>query len=105
MQAVQVEVCHALPQKQTLLRLTLPAGTTLGEAVAASGILQRHPKIDLGRDRIGVFGRLRGLDETVSEGDRIEIYRALPDDPKNLRHRRVKEQRRADARARSQPRR
>ena len=98
-----VEVCHALPREQTLLRLEVPAGTTLLEAIAASGILARHPQIDLRSARVGVFGRLRALSDTVAEGDRIEIYRDLLIDPKDQRHQRVERKRVERARERSQP--
>ena len=84
-----VEVVYALPERQSLVRLHVEAGATLRQAIMRSGILRQHPGIDLKRDRVGVFGQLRGLDEPVQAGDRIEIYRPLPADPKELRRRRA----------------
>jgi uncharacterized protein len=67
----------------------IPVGATLREAIERSGILREFPQIDLTRHKVGVFGRLRGLDEAVADGDRVEIYRPLPADPKDMRRRRA----------------
>lgn len=98
-----VEVCYALPQEQTVLRLEVPAGSSLLEAIAASGILARYTQIDLRTAKVGVFGRLRELSDTVTAGDRIEIYRDLLIDPKDQRHQRVEQKRVEQARIDSQP--
>lgn len=84
-----MEVACALPDEQFLLRVRVRAGATLREAIQASGILQRFPQIDLERAAIGVFGSVRGLEDPVAAGDRIEIYRALAMDPKQARRRRA----------------
>ena len=85
---LKVEVAYALPDRQVVVSLTVPAGATLREAIARSGILQACPGIDLDAQRVGVFGKLRGLDEPVAAGDRVEIYRAAVD-PKELRRKRA----------------
>ena len=90
---ITVEVAYALPQEQTLLRIEVPAGTTLRGAIERSGILQRHPQIDLARDRVGVFGRVASLDDALRAGDRVEIYRPLLVDPKDARRARAKRSR------------
>jgi uncharacterized protein len=88
--AVTVEVVYALPERAALACVEVPAGATLREAIERSGLLQRFPEIDLGRNRVGVFGRLRALEEQVADGDRLEIYRPLAADPKEQRRRRAR---------------
>jgi hypothetical protein len=72
-----------------VLPLEVEAGTTLAQAIERSGLLQRCPEIDLARCGVGVFGEARGLDQAAGPGDRIEVYRPLPADPKELRRRRA----------------
>ncbi|MEJ2768139.1 RnfH family protein [Mycetohabitans sp. B46] len=86
---IEVQVCYALPDTQTLVDLRLPSGATLREAIEASGIVAMHPQIDLAQQRVGVFGRIRALDSVLENGDRVEIYRPLTVDPKLARQRRV----------------
>ncbi|ALP63194.1 RnfH family protein [Paraburkholderia caribensis] len=88
-----IEVCYALPREQTLFELQLPQGTTLGQAIDASGILARHPAIDLTKQKTGVFGKLKPLDTVLADHDRVEIYRPLIVDPKLARQRRVEKSR------------
>ncbi len=88
-QSLQVEVAYALPEQQSLLSVTLPAGSTAEEAIRASGILERHPEIDLTSQSVGVFGQVVGLDTPLNDGDRVEIYRPLQVDPKQARKRRA----------------
>jgi hypothetical protein len=85
--ALPVEVAWAGAGAPVVVALAVAPGTTLREAIARSGLLQRCPGIDLARCGVGVFGRARGLDEAVSAGDRVEIYRPLPQDPKERRRR------------------
>jgi len=84
-----VEIVYARSAGQVVLELDVPAGTTLRQAIERSGLLACCPEIDLRVNRVGSFGRLRGLDEAVGAGDRIEVYRPLPADPKELRRRRA----------------
>lgn len=84
-----VSVVYALPDRHTLIELEVAAGTTLREAVIASGIAARHPEIDPAQVSLGVWGKLREADEAVRGGERIELYRALLVDPKVARARRV----------------
>ena len=86
---IEVQVCHAQPSSSFLLTLLVPAGTTIAQAIHASGVLARFPELDLAVNKVGVFGKLKTLETTVREGDRIEIYRALQADPKDSRRRRV----------------
>lgn len=84
---IAVEVAYALPHRQALVPLQVPAGSTAEAAIRLSGVLQRFPDIDLGRNRIGIFGRLCPLDRELRDGDRVEIYRPLVADPKEVRRR------------------
>jgi putative ubiquitin-RnfH superfamily antitoxin RatB of RatAB toxin-antitoxin module len=91
---LSIEVCYALAQAQTLIALRLPAGATVRDAIAASGIAERHPEIDLATAKVGVFGKLAPLDAPLADHDRVEIYRPLIVDPKVARQRRVDKTRR-----------
>jgi putative ubiquitin-RnfH superfamily antitoxin RatB of RatAB toxin-antitoxin module len=91
--AITIEVVYALPGSQTLLKLNVAAGTTVGQALAMSGILAIHPGIDLALQRVGIFGRLVEHGHLLASGDRIEIYRPLIADPKAGRHARVAKKR------------
>jgi hypothetical protein len=86
---VRVEVVYALPLQQDVISLDVAAGATVGQALAASGMLARHPDIDLRIARVGIWGRSTTLDALLREGDRVEIYRPLQVDPKEVRRRRA----------------
>jgi putative ubiquitin-RnfH superfamily antitoxin RatB of RatAB toxin-antitoxin module len=85
--ALAVEVAWAGAGAPVVVALAVPPGTTLRQAIARSGLLERYPGIDLARCGVGVFGRARGLDEPLTAGDRVEICRPLPQDPKERRRR------------------
>lgn len=86
---IQVEVAYALPQKQYLRQITLPEGSSVKQAIVASGLLTLRPDIDLEKNKVGIYSRLVKLTDTVHEGDRVEIYRPLIADPKELRRQRA----------------
>jgi hypothetical protein len=88
---ITIEVAYALPHEQTLLKVQVPSGTTLGEGVKLSGILDKYSEIDLARGKFGIFGKLSKVDVELREMDRIEIYRPLLADPKEVRKRRAEE--------------
>lgn len=92
-EGIGVEVVYALPQQQEVVRLKLRPGSTARHAVEASGLLQRHPEIDLSTNKVGIYGKLVSLDTALREHDRVEIYRPLVADPKEARHRRAEERR------------
>ncbi len=77
--------------------LTLPHGATLIDAIRASGLLARHPEIDLGVLRTGIWGRAKSHDTPLRERDRVEIYRPLTVDPKEARRLRYRKDRRRPA--------
>ena len=84
-----VEVAYALEKKQTLLELEVDEGTTLKHAVELSGIIDAYPQIDLTKDKTGIFGKIAKLDTVLREKDRVEIYRPLIADPKQVRKERA----------------
>lgn len=86
---IKVEVAYAMPQKQVILGLEVELDATLEQVIHASGILQQFPEIDLGLNRVGVFGKLGKLTDTLHAGDRVEIYRPLIADPKVVRRERA----------------
>lgn len=88
---MEIEVVYALPGTQTLLKLDVPEGTTAAQAVELSGIREKHPEIDLEKNKLGVFGKLVKSDAPLREKDRVEIYRPLIADPKEIRKKRAEE--------------
>jgi len=87
--SLKVQVCYALPEKNFIKELNVSPGTTIAQAIEASGVLHSHPEIDLSQHRLGIFGKLKTAESELREGDRIEIYRPLQADPKETRRRRA----------------
>lgn len=98
---IAVEVVYALPERQTLIALTLSKGATAADAIAASGILVLHPELQARDGPIGVFGRIVEPGHVLENGDRVEIYRPLVADPKESRNARVEKKRQARVNARN----
>ena len=90
MTAITVNVVYALPDQATEIEVQLPAGASVAEAIAGSRIAERHPEVDFARAPAGIFGRKVRRDAALTDGDRVEIYRPLRADPKDLRRRRGK---------------
>lgn len=86
---IQVEVAYALPHEQTVLSLRVAEGSTAELAIMQSGILKRFPEIDLKTCKIGIFGKAGKLDVILHNKDRVEIYRPLIADPKEVRKKRA----------------
>ena len=96
---ITVEVAYALPERQSLLTVAVDQQDTVQQIIELSGILQQFSDIDLSVQKVGIWSRPVKLDDRVKAGDRIEIYRPLIADPKDLRRRRAekaKEEGRAD---------
>nr|WP_024965434.1 RnfH family protein [Pantoea sp. IMH] len=85
MSDIAVEVVYALPDKQYLYTVNVEEGSTVEQAIRASGLLELRSDIDLSRNKVGIFSRTVKLQDEVQGGDRIEIYRPLIADPKELR--------------------
>ena len=83
------EVAYALANKQSLISLEVKEGTTLKEAIEASGILEIYNQIDLSKQQVGIFSKFASLDTVLREKDRVEIYRPLVADPKEVRKERA----------------
>jgi putative ubiquitin-RnfH superfamily antitoxin RatB of RatAB toxin-antitoxin module len=91
-QLIKVEVAYALPEDQQIFSLNVDRGTTIEQAIHLSGILEHYADIDLGNiNKVGIFGKLAKLDKVLQEGDRVEIYRPLQADPKEVRRKRAAE--------------
>ncbi len=90
-ETLSIEVAYALPQRQERVPLQLPNGSTVLQAIEASGLLQKHADIDLKKNKVGVFGKLVRLDAPLRDRDRVEIYRPLLADPKEVRRKRAEE--------------
>ena len=88
-ETLTVEVACALPRRQLILELQVDQGTTAEQAVRASGILEQFPEIDLQSSKVGIFGKPCKLSQTLYHGDRVEIYRPLIADPKEIRKQRA----------------
>lgn len=87
---IAVEVAFASPERQVVVSLIVPRGTTVRQAVELSGLLERVPEIDVRRNRLGVWGRVVSGERLLATGDRVEIYRPLRADPKEGRRRRAR---------------
>jgi putative ubiquitin-RnfH superfamily antitoxin RatB of RatAB toxin-antitoxin module len=86
---ITVEVAFSKPDQQVLLNIEVVKGTTLREAIQRSGIMESFPEIDLDQNTVGIFGKVRDLEEVLDAGDRVEIYRPLIADPKEIRKQRA----------------
>ncbi|MHB8454196.1 MAG: RnfH family protein [Acidiferrobacterales bacterium] len=90
---LSVEVAYATPAEQLIIPVEVAPGTSVEAAIYQSGILKRFPEIDLSSSPVGIFGARAGLADTVLDGQRIEIYRALRADPKTIRRQRARSDR------------
>lgn len=91
-ETIHIEVAYAKPEEQQVIPLTVKTPCTAQQAIEQSGILIYFPEIDLNQNKIGIFSRLCALDTQLREGDRVEIYRPLLADPKEIRKRRAMQQ-------------
>ena len=88
---INIELVYALPSEQLLMKLEVPKATNIADAIKLSGIQDKYPEIDLEKGKFGIFGKLSKLDTVLREKDRIEIYRPLIADPKEVRRKRAEE--------------
>jgi putative ubiquitin-RnfH superfamily antitoxin RatB of RatAB toxin-antitoxin module len=96
---INIEVAYAQPEKQSLLSVVIDDGLTVEQAIMHSDIINLHPEIDLNVNKVGIWNRTCKLQDLVKDGDRIEVYRPLIADPKEVRKRRAekaKQEGRAD---------
>lgn len=90
---ITVEVAYARPDIQMIRRLEVKEGCTAEEAIRLSGLLEQFPDIDLAVNTVGIFGKAARLDTLLRARDRVEIYRPLQADPKEVRKQRAAEAR------------
>ncbi|MBF4434177.1 RnfH family protein [Vibrio anguillarum] len=88
---IHVEVVYALPHEQRVLNLVVDKNSTVETIIQQSGVLELYPEIDLSKNKVGIFSRNVKLDSTVRDRDRIEIYRPLLADPKEIRRKRAEQ--------------
>lgn len=88
---INIEIMYALPAEQKLYKLSVSPGTTVEQAIQTSGVLEQYPEIDLATNKLGIFGKLTRNDATLRDKDRIEIYRPLLADPKEVRRKRAEQ--------------
>ena len=91
MNKITVEVAYALPAQQVILAVQVDEGTTIEQAVRASGLLEKFPDINLAVNKFGVFGKLSKLETVLRDRDRVEVYRPLIADPKEVRRQRAEQ--------------
>ena len=92
---VNIEVAYAKPSEQRILSVQVDEGTSVLDAVRQSGICEQFPEIDPDSARLGIFGKAvaRPGEQAVQEGQRIEVYRPLIADPKEVRRKRAEKAR------------
>lgn len=88
---MHIEVVYPLSHKQEIIQIKLPQGATVRQAIEASGLLQKYPEIDLAKNKIGIFAKLTKAEVRLRDQDRVEIYRPLIADPKEVRKQRAAE--------------
>ena len=84
---MHIGVAYADKFKQTWLKLDVPDGSTVEDAITRSGLLAQFPEIDLTRNKVGIFGKLVKLDTKLVDGNRVEIYRPITADPETVERR------------------
>lgn len=87
-----IEVVLAMPEKQALIKLDLPAGTKIADAIAQSGLGEMFAGFDIDTAQVGIFGQKASREQVLQAGDRVEIYRPLLADPKETRRQRALKQ-------------
>ena len=86
---IYVEVAYALPEEQVIISIKVQTKSDVKQAIEKSGIQKKFPSIDLSKNKVGIFGKQTTLDHLLSDRDRIEIYRPLILDPKEMRRKRA----------------
>jgi putative ubiquitin-RnfH superfamily antitoxin RatB of RatAB toxin-antitoxin module len=90
---IAVEVAYALPERQSLVKLDVQQGTTVGQAIEQSGIREEYPSMEI--SEVGIFSKKATLDQPLRDGDRVEIYRPLVANPREMRKKRARDEKEA----------
>ncbi len=93
MASLQVEIVYAQPQRSMVKLLALEPGSTVEDALALAAMDADFSPIDLAAAPVGIFGRVVPRDRALEDGDRIEVYRPLAEEPKIARRRRAQQRR------------
>ncbi len=88
-QDIHVEVVLAMPQRQELIALEVALGSTVTDAIALSGLVELFDRFELDPTKVGIFGQKVRPEQVLRDGDRVEIYRPLIADPKEVRRQRA----------------
>lgn len=94
---ITVQVAYATPTAYAIISVSLPRGSAVFDAIHSSQLLNQFPEINLRVYRVGIFSKHVQLQDPLSEGDRVEIYRPLLVDPKEIRRRKAKKRKLRDA--------
>lgn len=86
---ISVEVAYGIPRKQAVMRVELRAGSTVAEAIERSGVRAQFPGLVVDPSAVGIFGRKVSMEQVLQTGDRVEIYRPLIADPREIRRQRA----------------
>ena len=87
---ISVTVAAAIPGRQEVVEVELPGGSTVADALRCSGLEARFPGIDFAAAPVGIWSRLCPRNTALRDGDRVEVYRELKADPKEMRRRRAR---------------
>jgi len=92
-ESINIEVAYAMPEKQIIRAVNVDMGTTIGAAIVQSGIMIDFPELDFKLEDadVGIFGKAAVMTTVLADGDRVEIYRPLIADPKEVRRKRAAE--------------
>lgn len=90
-ETIKVDVCYALADNQEVVTVTLATGANVNAALEASGLLEKYPEIDVKKNKFGIWNKLSKVDSPLRDRDRVEIYRPLIADPKEVRKQRAAE--------------
>lgn len=90
-ETINVEVAYAEPERQLIIAVNVDLGTTIGGAIVQSGIMMEFPELDIENSKVGIFGKASTMETRLKDGDRVEIYRPLIADPKEVRRQRAAE--------------
>jgi putative ubiquitin-RnfH superfamily antitoxin RatB of RatAB toxin-antitoxin module len=84
---MNIGIAYADKFKQVWLKLDIPEGSTVQQAIEKSGLLEQFPEINLKRQKVGIFGKIIRLDTPLVDGNRVEIYRPIIADPETVERR------------------
>lgn len=91
---ITVEVAYALPEVQSLIKLEVKLGSTVGQAIEQSGVREEYPSMEIAD--VGIFSKRATLDQPLRDGDRVEIYRPLVANPREMRKKRARNEKSSD---------